>query len=476
MFDSVRSRLTLWYVGVLALVLVAFSLTIYFLLVAFLYDRLDEHVGMLAHETGASFIHEMEAGQDEKQAAASALDEHIGPSLSAAIFDRGGRLIADSPDPRHYHVQWITPEFIPEGDLDVYTLPASKAGGVERRIGVSLNTLSRTGKDYIVVVSQSFDMVTNELSMIRLILYLTVPVALALAGLGGWFLARRSLKPVVEMTEQAHRISAENLEQRLPVVNSRDELGRLAATFNELLARLDDAFALQRRFMADASHELRTPISVMRTATDVTLEQERRSEGEYRDALKVIDEQAHRLTRIVEDMFTLARADSGRRALQQNDFYLDELLLETARAASVLADRKGVKIELDELTDIPYHGDEGLLRQMVLNLLDNAIKHTLAGGRVKLALTQHNGTYDVIVSDTGVGIPEEAQSSIFERFYRVDKARSRASASDAGVGAGLGLAIAKWIAEAHKGQLKLQHSDETGSTFVASLPKAEARG
>ena len=145
-------------------------------------------------------------------------------------------------------------------------------------------------------------------------------------------------------------------------------------------------------------------------------------------------------------------------------------MLETARAAGVLADRKGVRIELDELTDIPFHGDEGLLRQMVLNLLDNAIKHTPPGGVVKLSLAQHNGDYDVTVSDTGVGIPPEAQSNIFERFYRVDKARSRASASDAGVGAGLGLAIAKWIAEAHKGQLKLQHSDQTGSTFVASLP------
>jgi two-component system OmpR family sensor kinase len=477
MFDSVRSRLTLWYVGVLALVLVAFSVTVYFLLAAFLYDRLDDHVGTLAEETGVSFIRKMKDGEPETKAAASALDEHVGPRLAAAIFDREGKLIADSPGPNNYHIQWLTPDFIPESGLDVYTLPADKASGVERRIGVSNASLDSPPKSYVVVISQSFDLVTSELKWIRLILFLTVPVALALAGLGGWFLARRSLKPVVEMTEQAHRISAENLEQRLPVVNSRDELGRLAATFNELLARLDDSFALQRRFMADASHELRTPISVMRTATDVTLEQERRSESEYRDALKVIDEQAHRLTRIVEDMFTLARADSGRRALQQNDFYLDELMLETARAAGVLADRKGVSIELDELTDIPFHGDEGLLRQMVLNLLDNAIKHTPPGGVVKLSLAQDNGDYDVIVSDTGVGIPPEAQSNIFERFYRVDKARSRASASDAGVGAGLGLAIAKWIAEAHKGQLKLQHSDQTGSTFVASLPsKAEVRG
>jgi signal transduction histidine kinase len=208
----------------------------------------------------------------------------------------------------------------------------------------------------------------------------------------------------------------------------------------------------------------------MRTATGVTLEQQARSDSEYREALGIIDEQARRLTHIVEEMFMLARADGGQRVLQLSEFYLDNLLCETARAAEVLATRKGITIEVAEFPVVHYRGDEGLLRQMVLNLLDNAIKHTLPGGVVSVAVEQQSTTIAIVVSDTGTGIPPEAQGHIFERFYRVDKARSRADASAVGGGAGLGLSIAKWTAEVHLGHLELRHSDTKGSTFVASLP------
>jgi signal transduction histidine kinase len=269
------------------------------------------------------------------------------------------------------------------------------------------------------------------------------------------------------MSERARRISAENLQERLPLVNPRDELGRLAAIFNELLTRLETSFIQQRRFMADASHELRTPLYVMRTATDVTLGREHREEHEYRDALKIASEQTHRLTRIVEDMFTLARADSGSRTLDETDFYLDELITEAGRAAGVLAASKGIRLNQSDLPEMLCHGDEGLLRQMLMNLLGNAIKHTPSGGEITISVDRENGQYLISVADTGTGIPVEAQPHVFERFFRADKARSRAQ--DGG-GAGLGLAIARWIAEAHKGRLELKHSDMTGSVFIASLP------
>jgi heavy metal sensor kinase len=274
------------------------------------------------------------------------------------------------------------------------------------------------------------------------------------------------------MSERARRITAESLEERLPVVNPRDELGQLATTFNELLTRLETSFDQQLRFMADASHELRTPLSVMRTATDVTLRRERREEAEYRDAFQIVSEQTHRLTRIVEDMFTLARADAGSRTLEESDFYLDELIAETARAASVLGESKGVRLDVNQAMEMLCHGDEGLLRQMIMNLLGNAIKHTPSGGVVGISLDRRNGQYEIRVSDTGTGIPVEAQPHIFERFYRADKSRSRAT--DGG-GAGLGLAIARWIAEAHKGQVELERSDETGSVFFASVPAPSPR-
>jgi two-component system OmpR family sensor kinase len=470
MIDSVRARLTLWYVGVLALVLVAFSIGVYALLARSLYTHLNEELLATVEATGTFIERAIGEGESEERALSNALDELIAPRQAAAVFDTEGRLLAEQPARGDVHVSLPPAELIPASGAYLYKVADERErDGAGRIIALQRIRVDRNGKSYLVIVSQPLNVVTEELKRIRLVLYFAVLVALALAGLGGWFLAHRSLQPVVQMTERARRISAENLEQRLPIANPRDELGQLAATFNELLARLDDSFAQQRRFMADASHELRTPLSVMRTATDVTLESQKRSGAEYREALRVIDEQARRLTRIVEDMFTLARADAGRRALHHNHFYLDNLLLETARAANVLGARKGLAIEVADFPEIPYQGDEGLLRQMVLNLLDNAMKYTPAGGVVRVQLDQHDSLYTISVTDTGVGIPLEARPHIFERFYRVDKARARSEATD-GAGAGLGLSIARWIAEAHHGRLELLRSDETGSTFAASLP------
>jgi heavy metal sensor kinase len=321
---------------------------------------------------------------------------------------------------------------------------------------------------YLVVLSQSLNPVKEELRTLREIFYVAVPLALVLAWLGGWFLARKSLGPVVKMSEAARRMGADKPERRLPIANPRDELGQLAVTFNELLSRLNSAIAQQRQFMADASHELRTPISVMNTTSQVTLEKTHRDEAEYRDAITIMAEQTRRLARIVEDMFTLARVDAGRRELQKTSFYLDELMAETVHAARVLAERKGVTVKFAQPSETPYHGDEELLRQMVLNLLDNAIRHTPAEGIVTVQLSRQDSGHMVSVADTGGGIPVEAQPHIFERFYRADKSRTRGEAN--GSGAGLGLSIARWIAEAHGGQLDLRSSDDRGSVFVATLP------
>src|SRR5262249_21546137 len=214
------------------------------------------------------------------------------------------------------------------------------------------------------------------------------------------------------------------------------------------------------------------------------LESPRRDENEYRNALAMIDDQTRRLARIVDDMFTLARADAGRRPLAHSAFYLDELIVETARAAGVLAARKGVTVETAWSPEVSYYGDELLLRQMLLNLLDNAIKHTPAGGGVRVSLNQFEKRCEVVVVDTGEGIPVEAQPHIFERFYRADKARSRSDvntngangadeadeANGAGGGAGLGLSIARWVAEAHGGTIRLVRSDPTGTIFAVTLP------
>jgi heavy metal sensor kinase len=289
-----------------------------------------------------------------------------------------------------------------------------------------------------------------------------------MAGLGGWFLARKSLAPVVSMAESARRIGSENLNLQLPVANPRDELGKLATTFNELLARLNAAFKQQRQFMADASHELRTPLSVMHMAAGVTLKQPHRDEAEYREAIEMLNEQTRRLSRIVKDMFILARADAGRYPLTKSTLYLDDLLQEVAHAGTLLAPDKKVTVLVENSLEATFYGDEDLLRQMILNLVDNAIKYTPPGTLINLSLVRQQHDYQITVSDDGPGIPNEAKSRIFERFYRVDKARSRSVETDSG--AGLGLAIARWIAEAHDGSLELTHTDPSGTTFLIKLP------
>ena len=208
-------------------------------------------------------------------------------------------------------------------------------------------------------------------------------------------------------------------------MNQKDELGRLAKTFNALFGRLETAFAQQRQFMADASHELRTPIATARTAASVTLQEPSRSETEYRDALRIVDDQTRRLTRLVEDMFTLARADAGQYPLQRGNFYLDELAEEVGRAGSVLGARRNVSVEVAAPAGMAFLGDEDLLRRMLQNLVDNAIRHTAPGSIVRLTLAETNGEYLITVSDMGSGIPPEAQPHIFERFYRADTSRTR---------------------------------------------------
>jgi two-component system OmpR family sensor kinase len=288
-----------------------------------------------------------------------------------------------------------------------------------------------------------------------------------LAGYGGYFLAPRSLAPVAEMGKQAERIGAANLHERLEVRNANDELGGLTRTFNELLDRLDRSFERQRRFISDASHELRTPVSILRGEAEVALSQLSRSPEEYRESLAVLHEEAQRLARIVEDLFTLTRADAGEYPLTQSDFYLDELAADCVRATRALAQAKSIKLAAVTPEEMPMHGDEDLLRRMILNLLDNAIKYTPAGGNVSVRCGSVPDGYELSVTDSGPGIPVEMQSRVFERFFRADRARSRSGADG---GAGLGLSIARWIAEAHLGRIDLVRSDATGSTFTASIP------
>jgi heavy metal sensor kinase len=471
-FRSVRARLTLWYVGTLGVVLIVFSAGVYLLLARNLYDRLDARLASTLHAAATALNPALTGPAVDVQAVNRALEELRFPNQSVALLDATGQVIAQRTGPGGPALRLPAGPHEAFESVRFYELEESEPDKDDScRGAVQRISQGATSAAYELVVVHSVEPLSDQLDLVLNFLYVVVLVSLILAGAGGWFLAHRSLAPVVAMTERVQRISAENLEQRLEISNPEDEIGRLASTFNDLLARLRSSFAQQQQFMTDASHELRTPLSAIRTASAVTLEREDREKSEYREALRIVEQEARRLTRIVEDMFLLARADAGHPSLRHTKFYLDELLNETARAAAVLAGQKHLQVITPALPEAPFWGDEGLLRQMLWNLLDNAIKYTPEGGQVKLALELRDSEYVVSVTDTGSGIPCEAQANIFERFSRGDQARSRGETAGEG-GAGLGLPIARWIAEAHRGRLVLQRSDATGSTFAVFLPHA----
>jgi len=296
-------------------------------------------------------------------------------------------------------------------------------------------------------------------------LALGLPLTVGAAALAGYWLAGRALAPVTRITEEARLISAARLDARLPVLNAHDELGQLAATFNELFSRLERSFEQLRRFTSDASHELRTPLTVIRSVGEVAL-RERHDEAVYRDTIGTMLEEADRLTRLVEELLTLARADGGRLAPRQEPLDLGELAVDTVQQLHVLAEEKGQRLEVST-QPLRVLGDRTVLRQALANILDNAIKYSPEGTTVSVSVSSDSDMAEVAIADQGSGIAPEHRERIFDRFYRIDPARSR----EAG-GFGLGLAIARWAVEAHDGQILVEGDVGRGTVFRIRLPLA----
>ena len=300
------------------------------------------------------------------------------------------------------------------------------------------------------------------------VLLLGFPIAVLLAGFGGYALARKALAPIDSMANQAKTISTERLGDRLSIDNPEDELGKLGTVFNDMLGRLQAAFDQLRRFTSDASHELRTPLTAMRSVGEVAL-QEQRSPAEYRDVIGSMLEEVDRLTRLSESLLALSRADAGHVQLQREDISLLRLAKEACSVVEVLAEEKRQRIDIEGHTNVSVSVDRLILRQAIVNLLDNAIKYSPIESRI-LIRVQSGGDEQVFldVVDQGPGIPGEHQPYVFDRFYRVDKARTREWG-----GAGLGLSITRWAVEAHGGEITLKSQEGHGSTFRISLPLAK---
>lgn len=478
MLDSVRVRLTVWYTAVMACVLVVLAAAAYFVLRENSERRTDASIVEIAESFLSTVSAELSGAAGAgglKEGVAAAILEHRFSGTVFVVLDERGKVVGASD------------ERLPQSDFENVTAESLRnvASGVQAEAH-PFHTIRVRGKAYrsyarhfsagksegALIVLQSLHRQEEFLETAAQTFALVIPLAVLLAGAGGYFLARRSLAPVVTMSAQAGRIGAENLDKRLEVKNSRDELGQLAQSFNDLLDRLDQSFERQRRFVADASHELRTPVAILFGEADVTLAQANRTTEEYRESLSILRGEAKRLKHIVEDLFTLARADAGQHPLMLTDFYLDELVAECARNVRTLAGAKQIALHCEVSKEILIHADEALLRRMIINLLDNAIKYTPSGGAVTICASEKDAEYSVSIRDTGAGIPSELQPRIFERFFRADKVRAR---TESGGGAGLGLSISQWIAEAHGGRIELTQSDQSGSTFTVFFPAMAMR-
>lgn len=466
MLRSVRARLTLWYTAILALVLITFSGICYALLAQEIRAATDASLADTAREFAGAFANDRVNGSEGRDVL---LDFHYS-DRQIMVLSGEGRIVASSRSRLAPPEMVRIASIVRQGGIGLQTV----AGGSQNDgIRIMVIPLEVLGKKYFGVVAHDLAEQSDRLERAASAVAYGIPLALIVAAAGGYLLARKSLAPVTSMSVKARQIGAETLAERIVVDNEHDELGFLATTLNDLLGRLQQAFESQRSFMADASHEMRTPMSIIQGEADVALARSDRPSNEYRESIEVIQKAAGRLTRLVQNLFLLARADAGSYPISKTRFYFDEFLSDCARAMRSVAIVRGVALTCQAPPDLVIYGDEELLHRMFLNLVDNAVKFSPAGGRVEVRAESTANGFVIRVNDTGPGISSADAPRIFDRFFRGDRLRSRATGNDSG--AGLGLPIARWIAEAHEGTLTLESSGAGGSTFVVSLPALEGQ-
>ncbi len=445
---SVRIRLTLWYTASLAAIIVCFALGIFVFVRSSLVQQIDNQLKQdLAAVTRV--VHD-EPGELDELA--------LHGSVAMFLVKDGGAVVAQTDDWRRSGLEkgfaesrqigsrsWKTP------DSTYYRLKTSK--------------VDVPGHNYFIAVAEDEQGLRRNLEILAIILLSGIPGAVALAVIGGYFLAGRALSPVRDMAAKAGEITAERLSERLPVENPDDEFGRLATIFNQTLTRLENSFERLRRFTADASHELRTPLTAIRSVGEVGL-QGNCNAAACREVIISMLEETDRLTKLVDSLLTLSRADSGTAPLHREQTDLNILAKEVVDCLQVLAEEKEQSLTLNAVEPVFAGVDRATLRQALINLVDNAIKYTPLKGNIRVAVRRSATAEGIIeVFDDGPGIAKEHKDKIFDRFYRIDKARCR----DMG-GTGLGLAITRWAVEVNNGRIELESEPGHGSLFRIVLP------
>ena len=464
---SIRVRLTLWYGSALALILLLFAVALYLVMSRALREQVDASLDEAAavaittlgeHRFGPFLIFE-DLSQEFPELAL--LDKFF------QIFGPAGQVTIQSSNIQSREIPLSQTAF--RASLD----GESTFESIQFKKGVSLRLLSvpiRQGEQLVNILRVGMSLRPIDLMLRRLLvgLYIASPVALLVSLLGGWFLAGRALRPVHAITQAARRITAGDWSQRILTPHSNDEIGQLASTFNDMIGRLEVSFKQIRQFSADASHELRTPLTITKGETELALRRPREAE-DYRVVLESNLEESERMSRIVDELLFLSRADLGEIKLKMVPVQLDDLFREIHQQAAVLGKERQIETVLTNIEPVIVKGDDLRLRELLLNLVDNAVKYSQKGQKVELALAVVGKQAKIVVQDHGIGIGSESHMRVFDRFYRTDEARAHAAK-----GTGLGLAICKWIVEVHHGTIELESHVQVGSCFTVFLPLSSA--
>ena len=480
-FRSLRFKLTLWYVLILGILLISFSSFLYFTLSKSLHRDVDNKLRSLAE------LIALESGSPLSKFGFGSIDQALETSMNLRpigkfiqVLDESGNIGRKSENLKNVELP-ISLNALKNASKGLVTFETNHSiGNTPLRI-ITFPVTENNHVTKIVQIASSLEGVEDALNTLFIILIVTVPLALMVASLGGQFLAHKALKPVDNITQTARVITSQNLNQRITPPKVKDEISRLIETFNEMISRLDQSFRQIKQFSSDASHELKTPLTILKGEVEVTLRKERIPQ-EYQQTLKSNLEEINRMSQIVEDLLLLSRADTGEVRLNIEDINLTEILNEVLTQMDRLAQSKGLYLSTsNHHQDIHIFGDALRIRELFINLIENGIKYTEEGGSIHITLQKENtppvrsqsdweggeknGFIKVIISDTGIGIAKEDQERIFSRFFRVDKARSRERG-----GSGLGLSICKWIVEAHQGEILVESELGKGSSFIVKLP------
>ncbi|MCP9465763.1 MAG: heavy metal sensor histidine kinase [Nitrospira sp.] len=461
-----RLRLTLWYGSALALVLLIFSIVLYAIMARNLRDAIDQSL----EETAMAAVRSLEERGflpllDEEELL-SQFPELARIDKFFQIFSPSGTITIRSPNIKQHDLPLSRRALETTFNGKKLFETARYPNEPQLRL-ISVPIMYRGRLLYIVQVGTSMESVENTLEYFLIVLLVAVPVALAVSLGAGWFLAGRALRPVDAITLAAQRIAAGDLSQRLTIPSTKDEIGRLAETFNDMIGRLDASFRQIRQFTSDASHELRTPLTVMKGETELVLRKPR-SADDYRSVLESNLEEIDRMTDIVDELLFLSRADMGEVKMECKPVALESLVEDIQRQATLLGQDRQIEVILGTVMPAVVQGDELRLRELLLNLVENAVKYSHPNGKVEISLVNDGHHAVLSVSDQGIGIPTEDLPKIFHRFYRSDNARTHTKK-----GTGLGLAICAWIAESHKGRIQVQSHVGRGSTFTVTLPLAQ---